>query len=140
VIEDLDGAGPSPSRARAVTAISVVLAFGAIVAYGAISSPLMRGPYATPDPSGGPARIESAALIRRPGPVQWVALGGSASQVCTTAILRAYSWTTFTADTRIRVMEPVAGGPVVAPNGQSAVWIRCDPIATDSVIFERVAP
>jgi hypothetical protein len=155
VIEDLDGADHFPSRARALTAISVVLALGAIAAYGAMSSPFMRGPYATPDPSGGPARellskaryttapfasIEPAEFIGRTGPVEWVALGGSSPQLCTTAILRAYSWTTYTADTRIRVIEPVVGGPVVAPNGRSAVWIRCDPIALDGVVFERVAP
>ena len=82
MIEDLDGADRSPSRARALTAVSVLLALGAIVAYGAMSSPLMRGPYATPDPSGGPAReflskarytpaplasIDPAAFIGRPG-------------------------------------------------------------------------
>jgi hypothetical protein len=54
VIRDLDGGDPSPSRAGVMRAISVVLAFGAIIGWAALSSPvLLRGPYATPDPAGG---------------------------------------------------------------------------------------
>ena len=53
MIEDLDGGDRSPRRGRAVTAISVALALGALAAYAAISSTVFRGPYATPDPRGG---------------------------------------------------------------------------------------
>ncbi len=68
MIEDLDGGDRAPSRARALTAVSVVLVLGAVLAYGAVSSQIFRGPYATPDPSGGPARDLITKVRYTPAP------------------------------------------------------------------------
>jgi hypothetical protein len=64
VIEDLDGGDPGPGRAPVVRAISVALVFAALVGYAALSSPALRGPYATPDPLT--ALAAPARYIRAP--------------------------------------------------------------------------
>ncbi len=61
MIHDLDGGDPGPSRAGAVRAISVVLAVGALLGWAALSSPALRGPYATPDPLTALAAPAAAA-------------------------------------------------------------------------------
>jgi hypothetical protein len=65
VIQDLDGGDPGPSRVGLVRTISVALAFGAIIGWAALSSPvLLRGPYATPDPAANAAALLADAAPR----------------------------------------------------------------------------
>jgi hypothetical protein len=82
VIEDLDHGDPGPSRAGAVRAISVVLALGALIGYAALTSPTLRGPYATPDPGAGVSFTkldvprytpEPLTLINSPVSAIWIA-------------------------------------------------------------------
>jgi hypothetical protein len=51
VIEDLDGPEPAPNRRGHVLVISLLLLIGVVAGYAAVSSPELRGPYATPRPS-----------------------------------------------------------------------------------------
>ena len=51
MIEDFDGPDPAPSRRGYVFVISVLLLAGVVAGYAAVSSPDLRGPYATPRPS-----------------------------------------------------------------------------------------
>jgi hypothetical protein len=51
VIEDFDGPDPAPAgRRRAVLLASALLLAGILAGYAAVSSPDLRGPYATPRP------------------------------------------------------------------------------------------
>ena len=51
MIEDFDGPDPAPSRRGHVLVLSLLLLGGVIAGYAAVSSPELRGPYATPRPS-----------------------------------------------------------------------------------------
>jgi len=64
VIEDLDGGDVGPRRALIVRAISVVLAFSAIIGWAAVSSTAFRGPFATPHPSANAAAVLANAAPR----------------------------------------------------------------------------
>jgi len=70
VIEDLDGGDVGPTRAPIVRAISVALAFGALIGWAAVSSTVFRGPFATPHPSANAAAVLADAAPRHtPMPV-----------------------------------------------------------------------
>ena len=64
MIEDIDGGDIGPSRAPIVRAISVVLAFSAIIGWAAVSSTAFRGPFATPHPSANAAAVLANAAPR----------------------------------------------------------------------------
>lgn len=51
MIKDLDGPDPAPNRRGHVLVISLLLLVGVVAGYAAVSSPELRGPYATPRPS-----------------------------------------------------------------------------------------
>jgi hypothetical protein len=50
VIQDFDGPEPAPSRRGHTLVISFLLLLGVVAGYAAVSSPELRGPYATPRP------------------------------------------------------------------------------------------
>jgi hypothetical protein len=50
VIEDFDGPEPARNRRGHVILISLLLLVGVVAGYAAVSSPELRGPYATPRP------------------------------------------------------------------------------------------
>jgi hypothetical protein len=51
VIQDFDGPDPTPNRRGHLLVISILLIAGVLAGYAAVSSPELRGPYATPRPS-----------------------------------------------------------------------------------------
>ena len=61
MIEDLDGGDHGPSRAALVRGVSVALMFATLLGWAALSSPALRGPYATPDPLNALAAPAAAA-------------------------------------------------------------------------------
>ena len=61
MIEDLDGGDHGPSRTALVRGVSVALAFATLLGWAALSSPALRGPYATPDPLNALAAPVAAA-------------------------------------------------------------------------------
>ncbi|OLC55369.1 MAG: hypothetical protein AUH85_09460 [Chloroflexi bacterium 13_1_40CM_4_68_4] len=64
MIHDLDDGDLSPSRAEFVRAISVVLAFSALIGWAAVSSTVFRGPFATPHPSANAVAVLADAHPR----------------------------------------------------------------------------
>ena len=50
MIQDVDGPEPAPDRRGRVLVISVLLLVGVVAGYAAVSSPELRGPFATPRP------------------------------------------------------------------------------------------
>ena len=50
MIQDFDGPDPAPNRRGRVLVISVLLLVGVVAGYAAVSSPELRGPFATPRP------------------------------------------------------------------------------------------
>lgn len=55
VIEDIDGPDPAPNRRGHMVVVSVLLILGVLAGYAAVSSPELRGPFATPRPSAAVA-------------------------------------------------------------------------------------
>ena len=51
MIEDLDGAEGGPSRRAHTRIVSVALVVATLVGWAAASSPILQGPFATPDPN-----------------------------------------------------------------------------------------
>jgi hypothetical protein len=71
-IIDLDGGDAAPSRRTSMLIVSVVLVGAAVLGYAAVSSPALRGPYATPYPTAVvvPARYTPAPFVSiQPGSV-----------------------------------------------------------------------
>jgi len=81
VIEDLDGGDVGPSRAPFIRAISLALVVSAAIGWAALQQPALRGPYATPDPSGGVAFTERASSSPAPKlfVIQYLQSGTAAS-------------------------------------------------------------
>ena len=71
VIEDFDGPDPAPSRRGHMLVVSALLLVGVIAGYAAVSSPELRGPYATPRPSvvNAPHLTPADNVIFRPGAI-----------------------------------------------------------------------
>jgi len=116
VIEDLDGGDVGPSRAGVVRAISVVLAVGALLGWAALSSPALRGPYATPDP----LTALTAPARYTPVPTDVIDLAAKVFVVNCAARGLAYTTTVFVNGQPVSVSAPdrqVIG--VTGPNGES---------------------
>jgi hypothetical protein len=64
-IIDLDGGDAAPSRRTSMLIVSVVLVGAAVLGYAAVSSPALRGPYATPYPTAVvvPVRFTPAPFV-----------------------------------------------------------------------------
>ena len=73
MIQDFDGSDPAPSPRGHVLAISVLLLLGVVAGYAAVSSPELRGPYATPRPL--PSIVHAPVLT--PAPVGDIAPASS---------------------------------------------------------------
>jgi hypothetical protein len=66
VIEDFDGPDPTPNHRRHMLVASLLLIASVIVGYAAVSSPELRGPFATPHPSSRPVVNERASASLNP--------------------------------------------------------------------------
>jgi hypothetical protein len=126
VIEDLDGGDIGPSRAPIVRAISVALVVAAAIGWAALQQPALRGPYATPDPSGG------VVFSPRPSDATLTFLDGAAIQ-------RAIPLPGAVAPDgclRIQQIRPQQAPPpgavtitVVTSSGPVLAWNACSPPA-----------
>jgi hypothetical protein len=137
VIEDLDGPDRAPDRRRHVLVISVLLLLGVVAGYAAVSSPELRGPYATPRPlpSVVNAPRSTPAPIQRSDPAS-VILFRSADCVDPGAI----SPTTISANAQ-RVTTLLNGSTVttILPNAGAnpcAVWWGQPP---NPIPYDRIA-
>lgn len=77
MIEDFDGPDPAPSRRGHRLAILALLLIGVVAGYAAVSSPELRGPYATPRPSVVNAPLLVPAQAARTEPLSNTTFGSS---------------------------------------------------------------
>jgi len=146
VIEDLDGGDAGPSRAGLVRAVSVVLAFSAVLGWAALSSPALRGPFATPDPAALAA--PAAAARYAPEPVSLIDPAARVVQVGCAPHGLAFTTTVFVNGLAVSVNAPDRQAvSVSAPNGQAvsvpvplAPSLRSFCLAPDPLLpFDRFA-
>ena len=87
MIEDLEEGAAAPSRRAHVVVAFFLLVVVCVVGWAAVSSQVFRGPYATPDPSGGvtfsvrftpaPFTVPQPAAVSGPGGLGCVVPGGT---------------------------------------------------------------
>jgi hypothetical protein len=136
VIEDFDGPEPAPSRRGHVLAISVLLLVGVVAGYAAISSPELRGPYATPRPL--PSLVH--APVFTPAPVGDIApasvyiqsadcLGPAVSRPTTVVVSGQRVSTILNGQTVTTILAAVASAPCAVSWGQPPSPLPYDRVA-----------
>jgi len=90
VIEDFDGPDAAPSRRGHMLVLSLLLLGGVIAGYAAVSSPELRGPYATPRPSVVNAPRLRPAPVASPEPWPTTTLGSSVA--CASPASVPWAW------------------------------------------------
>jgi hypothetical protein len=119
VIEDLDGGDHGPSRAALVRGVSVALAFAALLGWAALSSPALRGPYATPDPL---TALAAPAVTARYTPEPIKLINPAVSVIWISCAPRGLVYTTTVFVNGQPVSVNAQDGQVIGvtgPNGQS---------------------
>jgi hypothetical protein len=137
VIEDLDGGEGGASRASTVRAISVVVVIGAVIAWAALQSPALRGPYATPDPRAGLTRGASAPTLE-PAAIQVrVPVTSGISPFACLQIQQVRTGYGFVGDHAVTLVRVFPTAPpdaqtftVVTSSGPVLMWRTCQPEIT----------
>jgi hypothetical protein len=151
VIEDLDGGDSGPSRAPLVRGISVALMLGTVIGWVALQSPVLRGPYATPDPRGGvvfsprpSAQAPSMTILDAAALQLSIPITTTLSPDGCFRIQQVRTAVAFVGDhpvtlTRALNSPPPGAAPytVVTFNGPALMWRTCAP---DAVPAWRFAP
>ena len=135
MIEDFDGPDPPPSHRGHIFAVSVLLMVGVVVGYGAVSSPELRGPFATPRPSAAfDLPTTSAQVFIQAPPTLYITTDVPAGAADCLRIVLPHETNVFVAGRPITVVRPVPDPPpgvetgvVIGPNGATGVmWNTCD--------------